>query len=148
MDQASRDLEVYRQLILVHRGSTRCVVVSVIDHRIETRAGGRPAHQVRVIRNFSKQSDPDGMLSQLSRTDYFVDTQSYLVVRTEDLTHPVESFSESYSHSIEFDRYTSMGGIAVPTAVREKVAGQATWEFRLASITFNTSFQDSDFTIQ
>jgi hypothetical protein len=111
-------------------------------------AGGGTAHQVRVTRTFAKESDPDGILSKLSRTDYFIDAQTYLVIRTEDLTHPLESLSESYSHSIELDRYTAMGGIAVPTLVREKVAGQTTWEFRLSSIVFNTNLQDSDFTIQ
>jgi hypothetical protein len=110
--------------------------------------GGTTAYQIRVTRTFAKQSDPDGTLSSLSRVDYFIDPQTFLVLRTEDLTHPVQSLTESYSHSIEFASYTAMSGVAIPTVVREKVAGQTTWEFRLLSITLNPSLQDADFVLQ
>ena len=111
-------------------------------------AGGKAAYQIRVTRTFAKQSDPDGTLSRLSAVDYYIDPQTFLVLRTEDLTHPVQSLSESYHHSIEFERYAVTSGVAVPTLVREKVAGQTTWEFQLSSITLNSSFSDSDFALQ
>jgi hypothetical protein len=101
-----------------------------------------------VTRTFAKQSDPDGTLSKLSAVDYYIDPQTFLVLSTEDLTHPVQSLSESYRHSIEFDGYTAMSGVAVPAVVREKVAGQTTWEFHLSSITLNSSLSDSDFALQ
>src|ERR1041385_521636 len=95
--------------------------------------GGKPAYQIRVARMLGKESDPDGTLSRLSQIDYYIDMQTFLVSRTEDLTHPLQSMTESYSHSIEFDGYTAMSGVAVPTLVREKVAGQTTWELRIAA---------------
>ena len=110
--------------------------------------GGRAAHQVRIVRNFPADTDPDGTLARLSRIDYFVDAENFLVLRTEDVIHPVESLTENYSHSIELEGYTVIAGIAVPALVREKVGGQATWEFRLSSISFNTNLQDSDFVLQ
>ena len=110
--------------------------------------GGKSAYQIRVSRTFAKQNDPDGTLARLSAVDYYIDPQTFLVLRTEDLTHPVQSLSESYNHSIEFERYTTMSGLAIPTLVREKVAGQTTWEFQLSSITLNSNLADSDFALQ
>ena len=109
---------------------------------------GKNAYQIRVIRNFDNASDPDGTLSALSRTDYYVDAQSFLVLRIEDLTHPAQSASESYSHTIDFDGYAAMRGVAVPTHIREKVAGQTTWDLQIASINFNPSLSDADFVLQ
>jgi hypothetical protein len=109
---------------------------------------GGTMHQVRVDRKFPAGADPDGLLAALYRTDYFIDARSLLVIRVEDTTHPVESMSETYPHAIEFEDYTLQGGIAVPGLVREKVAGQTTWEFRLSSINFNPNLQDGDFSLQ
>ncbi|MBI2819474.1 MAG: hypothetical protein HYX73_05800 [Acidobacteria bacterium] len=110
--------------------------------------GGRPAHQVRVTRKFSNDADPDGILAALFRSDYFIDAQTFLLMRIEDSTHPVQSMTETYPHAIEFEEYTAASGIAVPALVREKVGGQTTWEFRLSDIRFNTNLQDGDFSLQ
>jgi hypothetical protein len=111
-------------------------------------SGGRQCHQVRVVKNYPKERDPDGLLAGLSRTDYFVDAQTYLVNKTEDLTHPIETVTESYSHEVELEGYAARSGIAVPTVIREKVGGQTIWEFRLSTITFNSSLSDGDFSLQ
>ena len=109
--------------------------------------GSQRLHQVRVTRTLPAAMDPEGLLSQFSRTDYFVDAQTYRVTKTADLTHPIETLTESYPRELELEDYTVMRGAAVPTLVREKVAGQTTWEFRLSSITFNTGLTDEDFSI-
>ena len=109
---------------------------------------GRPAHRVRVTKYFPSGSDPEGILRKLSRMDYFVDVQTGLVSKTEDVTHPVENLAEEYSREVELDGYTAINGVAVPTVVREKVAGQTTWEFRLSAIAFNGNLSDADFSLQ
>lgn len=108
-------------------------------------SGGRQLHQVRVRRTF--RGDPDGRLAGLSRTDYFVDAQTLLVTRTDDLTHPVQTLTESYSHEVELEGYTVTSGVAVPAVIREKVAGQTISEFRLSTITFNPNLTDADFSL-
>jgi hypothetical protein len=70
------------------------------------------------------------------------------VSKTGDLTHPVETLTESYSHEVELEDYTAMSGVAVPTLMREKVSGQTLWEFRLTNITFNTDNADADFSVR
>jgi hypothetical protein len=121
---------------------------AVITYEGQSEIAGRTVHQVSVARRFPEDADPDGLLAALSRADYLIDAQSMLVVRVEDLTHPVESMTESYPHAIEFEEYAAAGGIAVPSLVREKVGGQTTWEFRLSDIRFNSNLLDGDFSLQ
>jgi hypothetical protein len=63
------------------------------------------------------------------------------------MTHPVETLTENYPREIEFQNYQNMNGLNVPTLVREKIAGQTTWELRLTSIAFNSGLTDFDFTL-
>lgn len=111
-------------------------------------SGGRQWHQVRVARVFPQDADPEGMLAKLAAVDYFIDSQTLLVVKTADLTHPKETLTESYAHEVEFEAYTAMSGVAVPTIVREKVGGQTIWEFHLSNINFNSNLTDADFSLQ
>jgi len=113
-----------------------------------TKAGGRQLHQIRVNRTFPQESDPEGILAELAYIDYFIDSETLLVVKASDLTHPKETITESYTHDIEFEGYQVIGGIAVPTVVREKVGGQTTWEFRLSNINFNADMSDAEFSLR
>ncbi len=111
-------------------------------------AGGRQFYRIRVSPNVPPETDPRGIMKQLSWIDYFVDVQTYLVAKTADLTHPKETITESYLHEIELEEYTAMGGIAVPVLIREKVGGQTTWELRLSTVVFNPNLSDADFSLQ
>jgi hypothetical protein len=110
--------------------------------------GGRRLQDVRVTRSFPKAADPDGVLAQLSAIDYFIDSQTLLLAKAIDQVHPKESAGESYPREMQFEGYTAFNGIAVPTVVRERIAGQSTWEFRLTDIDFNSNLTDSDFLLQ
>ena len=106
-------------------------------------SGGRQLHQVRVQRHFAV--DPQGILSRLCVTDYFVDSTSYLVIKTIDMTHPARTLTESYTDEIDFENYTSVNGVSVPMLVRKKIGGQTMWELTLSSISFNVGLTDGDF---
>ncbi len=93
--------------------------------------------------------DPDGTLSQLCITDYFVDQQTYLIAKSVDMTHPDATYLESYSHEIDLGNYaTAANGINVPMLVAEKVGGQTIWQAQLSSISFNTGLSDANFVLQ
>ena len=111
-------------------------------------SGGRKLHQVRATMNFPAEQDPAGILTKLSQTDYFVDSQTNLVVKTADVTHPVETLTENYPRTVELEAYATISGVAVPTVAREKIAGQTVWEFRLSNIAFNTNLTDTDFSVR
>ncbi len=109
---------------------------------------GRQANQIRLQRRFPTVTDPKGMLSKLTVTDYFVDAQTSLIVKSTDMTHPVETAGRSYRRDIELQNYTNIGGVNVPTLVREKITGQTIWELRLSNVSFNTGLTDLDFALQ
>jgi len=111
-------------------------------------SGTQQLQQIRITKSLPQDQDPQGIVAKLSPTDYFVDSQTNLVVKTTDVTHPIQTLTESYPREIDFENYSPMSGVAVPTLVREKIAGQTIWEFSLSGITFNTSLTDSDFSVQ
>lgn len=104
---------------------------------------GRQVHQVRVRRGI--EAAKDGIIERLRTTDYFVDVETSLVLKTLDETHPVENLDEQYTQEIELESYTTIDGAAVPLVVRRKVSGQAVWELRLAEVKFNVGLTDADF---
>jgi len=109
---------------------------------------GRPANQVRVQRRYSSSLDPDGALSKLSITDYFVDAQTSLVLKTLDTTHPVDNMFQNYNHEVEFESYAPTDGVQMATVVREKVEGQTIWEAHLTGVSWNSGLTDADFVLK
>ena len=109
---------------------------------------GRQVNQVRMQRNFSSTQDPDGMLASLCISEYFVDAQTNLVVKTRDMTHPEETLTEDLTHEIELGNYVPVSGVQVPMLIGEKIIGQIIWELRLMNVSFNTGLTDADFTVQ
>jgi len=116
--------------------------VSLVD------SGDQQLQKVRVTKNFSADQDPNGIVAKLSQTDYFVDPKTNLVVKVADVTHPIQTLTEDYPREMEFESYSVVSGVAVPTVVRERINGQKVWEFSLSSISFNTNLTDADFSIQ
>jgi hypothetical protein len=120
--------------------------LSIISYLGNVEINGRQGYRVRIQRRFS--TDPDDELSKLRAKDYFIDAQSFLVVKIQDNDHPRNTFFESFKREIELENYRPMNGILVPTVVREKIVGQTTWEFHLSKIEFNTGLSDTDFMVQ
>ncbi len=110
---------------------------------------GGQLYQVRLQRQFTSAADPTGILTSLCVTDYFFDSQTYLLAKTVDQTHPVETWLENYSHEIDFSNYaTAATGVNVPMLAQELVGGQMTWQVQLSGINFNTGLTDANFQLQ
>lgn len=122
--------------------------VTASDLGLVPASGWRQLRRIRIIRTPPAADDPNGIVKKLSQTDYFVDSQTNLVVKIQDFTHPIETLTTDYLREMELESYTTFNGVAVPTLVRQKIAGQKIWEFNLKSITFNTPLTDADFTVQ
>ena len=123
-------------------------MVALSDLGVVAADDGGQLRQVRMQRVFGSQADPDGTLSKLTITDYCLDATTKLLMRVVDSTHPVETFSRSFKHELDFENYSNQNGLAIPMLIREKIEGQATWELQLNSVAFNTGLTDSDFVIQ
>jgi hypothetical protein len=106
---------------------------------------GRTAFQIHIQRNYSAQIDPNGILSQARARDFFIDAANLQILKIQDFTHPGDKFQEPYTHEITFSNYTVVGGLLIPFALGESIAGQQTWTIQLSSVTFNTGLTDSDF---
>jgi len=110
--------------------------------------GLRQLHQIRAIKSFSSEQDPNGVLAKLTQTDFFVDAQTNLIVKVSDITHPIETLTEDYPRETEFEGYSTKSAIAVPGLVRQKISGQTVWELRLSDVSFNTPLSDADFRLR
>ncbi len=109
---------------------------------------GHQAHQVRVVRHFPPETDPDGTIAKLCTTDYFGEPVTYLVLKTLDMTHPNETLIEDLLHEVEFENYAPADGVMVPMLIREKIIGQTIWELRLTGVVFNAGLMDATFALQ
>ncbi len=108
---------------------------------------GTKLYQVRAQRQFAALADPDGKLSDMTATYYYIDPATNLPASMMDWTHPVEDAGQIYVHEIDYENYSSVGGLQVPMLVREKVGGQKIWELRLSAISFNVGLTESNFTL-
>jgi hypothetical protein len=106
----------------------------------------RVAYQVRVQQNFPKEFDPGGALTGLCKTDYLVDAETGLILKSVDMTHPDYTMTEDFAHEMEFDNYVGVNGISLPGLIREKIIGQTVWEMRLTGFAFNAGVTDLTFT--
>jgi hypothetical protein len=102
-------------------------------------------HRIRIQRNFSPEFDPDGSLSGLRTTDYFIDAVTFLVAKTQDTLHADDNALEDYQREIHLSDHRSVSGLLVPFSIAEDFAGQRTWKIQLDSMSFNTGVSDSSF---
>lgn len=98
---------------------------------------------IRVQRHFS--TDASDSLSKLTVTDYWVDTNSGLIVQVDDTMHSAMIPGREYPHEIDLGNYKRINGISVPMDVSDKVNGQLLWKLNLDTVNFNVGLSDSDF---
>jgi hypothetical protein len=107
----------------------------------------RVAYQVRVQQDFPKEFDPEGALTGLCKTDYLVDAETGLILKSVDMTHPDYTMTEDFAHELEFDNYVGVNGISLPGLIREKIIGQTVWELRLTDFAFNAGVTNLTFAL-
>lgn len=108
-------------------------------------ANGISATQIRLQRHYASSIDPNGVIARLTTRDFFIDPTTGLVVKTEAMTHPTNTFTMSLPEDIYFSNYQRVNGIAAPFTITETVNGQKIWTIQLSSIQFNTGLSDSAF---
>jgi hypothetical protein len=123
-------------------------LTAFVDTGLATGDSGSALHQIRVQQRFPATIDPQGILTSLCVTDYFVDPATGLIVKTVDQTHSPNNMNQSCTHEVDFENYRAVNGVNVPFLVREKVCGNTIWELQLASISFNVGLSDPNFVLQ
>ena len=109
--------------------------------------GGIAPRQVRVVRNLSTQNDPQDSLSKMTTRAFFIDSQTFQLLKIQQITHPSENFTEDYEQEIVFSDYRSRNGVSVPFTITEQIAGQRTWIIQLDEIQFNLGLTDASFAV-
>ncbi len=102
---------------------------------------------IRVQLHYSTATDPNGTLAQLSTRDFFIDPTSFLIVKAEFMTHPVNTISVSLPEDIYYSNYQQVNGAVVPFTIMQTVNGQQIWTAQLSSIQFNTGLSSANFTM-
>lgn len=103
------------------------------------------AYDVRIQKLFPTNQDPTGILSKLTRKDFFIDTQTFQVLRISDMVHPEKVATIDIPHEMQFSQYQTVNGVVVPFSIAEITDGQHTYTIQLNRLTFNSGLQDSDF---
>jgi len=106
--------------------------------------GNVQARQIRTQQH--PQFDPIGLLSTLTRTDFFFDSGTLTLIALQDVKHlDGDAVNDPLIHTVTYGNYQSVSGLMVPFSVIESIAGQKTWQIQLSSIGFNTGLTDADF---
>jgi hypothetical protein len=108
---------------------------------------GQQAHDIRLQRNFQASSDPNGAQSAVTRTDFFIDPNTFLILSMQDMAYPKDNEPGESPREIQFSGYQSASGIVVPFSIKELIGGQQTVTIQLNQITLNSGLTDADFTL-
>lgn len=113
---------------------------------VDTKNGQR-TYDIRIQQTFSSEQDPSGILSKLTKRDFFIDAVTFLIVKTLDMVHPEKASTIDIPHEMEFSDYRNNNGVLVPFSISEITVGQHTYTIQLDQMRFNTGLQDSDFNL-
>jgi hypothetical protein len=92
--------------------------------------------------------NPSSFVAQLSQTEIYLDSQSYLPVAITFNIHPDGNGSSDIPVEICYSGYQSVNGRQVPFHVQEYVQNGLTLDITITSATFNTSLNSAEFVLQ
>ena len=111
-------------------------------------AEGRLVHHVRLQPALRPDEKPLGdYAAPLKRLDVFIDSKSFLILKTQDFIHGENNVRDTYARELNFADYRLANGALLPFSVSETFAGQRTWALQLDTISTNSGLTDSDFTL-
>jgi len=125
--------------VAMHEASTSILYVG-----LETK-DGQQVHHIRIWKVYPPDSDPSGIRSRLTKRDFFVDTNKFLVVAVLDMLHPKNQSNQDSPHEMQYSDYRQVGGVLVPFSITEVGVGQRISAIQLKQVTFNTGVVDADF---
>ena len=85
--------------------TTSITYVGLVTHN------GQQAHDIRVQRNFQGNSDPYGAQSAVTRTDFFIDPNTFLILSVQDMAYRKDNEPGESPRELQFSGYQSATGI-------------------------------------
>lgn len=105
----------------------------------------RKTYDIGIQQVLPSDRDPTGILGKLTRRDFFIDMQTFQIVRVSDMVHPEKITTIDIPHEIEFSDYRPVNGVVLPFSISEKTDGQHTYTIQVSQMSFNSGLQDADF---
>lgn len=122
----------------VQDASIKITYVGLVDH------GGSQMHDIRVQKTYPLKADPTGAQSALSARDFFIDPTTFLIASVLNVAGQ-DANGNSVSREVVFASYQTVGGVAVPFQITEKIHDQSMVTLQLTQMNFNTGLTDSSF---
>lgn len=134
-------------------GAILASAIANVDTKIayeETQLNGRPVHMIEIQPKLgiSKNGLCLTCRSDLLKKRIFVDQETHQVVRITDTVHSMYDPSRDFPREFTLENYERMGGVVVPTLIRQTIASARIWEIHITSISVNNSLSDADFSVR
>jgi outer membrane lipoprotein-sorting protein len=119
--------------------SVKITYLGLVDH------AGSQFHDIKVQKIYPSNVDPNGSQSTLSARDFFVDPNTLLVASVMNIAGQ-DADGNNISREVLFANYQTVGGVAVPFQITERIHDQSMVTLQLTQIGFNAGLSDSTFT--
>ena len=113
----------------------------------ETKQGHSVQH-LRTSRYVLRKPRIQAITQQLSITDYYLDSQTFLPLAMIFNFHPDDDAGTNIMLEIDFSNYQNINGIQVPIHIQKLISGGLAMDISISSAVFNNGLPDYLFTVQ
>jgi hypothetical protein len=115
----------------------------------ETRNGESVLHlrSTKVVPG-NRAGNPSSFVAQLSQTEIYLNSQSFLPVAITFNIHPDANGSSNIPVEIQYSGYGSVNGSQVPFHIQQYVQNGLTMDITITTATFNSSLTSANFPVQ
>ncbi len=138
---ANSTFPFFRLLAVLQDTSWSISSVGTVEHN------GQQAYDIGLQKMYTDGSDPTGLKSRATKTDFIIDPNTFLVLSVQDKAYPKDRGPGDAPHEMQFSNYKSFNGILVPFSITELIGGQQTSTIQFSQFTFNSGLTDSDFAL-
>jgi hypothetical protein len=105
---------------------------------------GRAVRRIVVSRQYSKEKDPLGVMTARSKTEFFIDAESFLILKIRNIAYDARG-QKSSQRELTFSDYRAVNGVILPFSIAESSDGQKSWAITVESLDLNPKLTDADF---
>ena len=106
---------------------------------------GQTTHGIRLQRTFSTLDDSQQTRAKMTQREIFIDSRTFMVVRTRDLATTRSNPVPSVVHDLIFSNYQQLNGVLFPYSISEALNHQQVVAMQFDTVKFNNGLGDGDF---
>jgi hypothetical protein len=131
-------------LSISSQASNPNVVVTYVG--LETRGAATVQHIRFAAQSPSLSTTGNSLLSQLSTTDFYLDSSSLLPIAVMFNTHPEGDAGTNIAVEVDFSNYTAVNGVQIPFRIQKLVNGSLFLDLSVVSASVNSGLTASAIT--